>query len=200
MLLLYSLLLGFVPQPNLLRIMKFRRAKTPGTTYFFTVVTHQRRKFLCHSENIELLRHAFRYGIQKHPFKLEAIVVLPEHLHCLWTLPDGDADFSTRWRLIKSYFSRYCHSQYQGQASTSRQSKQEKAIWQRRFWEHKIRDEQDFINHLNYIHYNPVRHGLIDAPKNWPFSSFLRHVEKGFYDESWGESEKIVFNIQVGME
>jgi putative transposase len=180
--------------------MEYRRSKTPNATYFFTVVTDKRRKILCEPENIDLLRKAFRYGMQNHHFKIDAIAILPDHLHCIWTLPENDADFSTRWRLIKSYFSRYCNLDYQGKVSDSRQKKAEKAVWQRRFWEHQIRDDDDFINHLNYIHYNPVRHGLTMAPKDWPFSSFSRYVEKGFYDELWGASERIIFDEKVGME
>lgn len=109
--------------------MEYRRAKTPGATYFFTLVTYCRRPILGKSENIDLLREAFRYVMKNYQFKIDAIVILPEHLHCLWTLPENDGDFSTRWRLIKSYFSRQCHSQYQGEISTSRQHKGEKAIW-----------------------------------------------------------------------
>lgn len=100
--------------------MEYRRAKTPGATYFFTVVTYKRQKILCQPENIDLLRKAFRYVMQKHPFEINAIVILPDHLHTIWTLPKNDADFSTRWRLIKSYFSRQCYSQYEEKISTSR--------------------------------------------------------------------------------
>ena len=121
---------------------------------------------------LDLLRKAFRYGMPNHPFKIDVIAILPDHLHCIWTLPENDADFSTRWRLIKSYFSRYCNLEYQGKVSDSRQKKAEKAVWQRRFWEHQIQDDDDFTNHLNYIHYNPVSHGFAVAPKHWPFSSF----------------------------
>ncbi len=113
--------------------MEYRRAKTPGATYFFTMVTYQRRQILCQRSNVDLLRSAFRYVMEKHPFKIDAIIILPEHLHCLWTLPQEDGDFSTRWRLIKSWFSRQCNLQYQGQISASRQHKEEKAVWQRRF-------------------------------------------------------------------
>ncbi len=101
--------------------MQYRRAKTPGATYFFTVVTYNRHKILCEPENVDLLRNAFKYVMRQHHFKIDAIVILPDHIHALWTLPETDADFSTRWRLIKSYFSRQCHPQYQGKISTSRQ-------------------------------------------------------------------------------
>ncbi len=180
--------------------MQYRRAKSPGSSYFFTLVTHNRRSILCESENIELLRDSFRRVIQQHPFKIDAIVILPNHIHCIWTLPKEDADFSTRWRLIKSWFSRRCHNQYQGQVSASRQSKGEKAIWQRRFWEHLIRDEQDFMNHADYIHYNPVHHGLVLSPKDWQYSSFHRYVQRGVYNVNWGSSERPVFDSSVGME
>ncbi|MEA5534081.1 REP-associated tyrosine transposase [Crocosphaera sp. XPORK-15E] len=180
--------------------MQYRRAKTPGATYFFTVVIHHRRPILRESENIDLLREAFRYVIKQHPFKIDGIVILPDHLHSIWTLPDNDADFSTRWRLIKSYFSRHCHASHQGKMTLSRQQKGEKAIWQRRFWEHQIRDDQDFINHLEYIHYNPVHHGLVFAPKDWQYSSFHRYVEAGVYDLMWGASERLIFDANIGGE
>ncbi|GAA6623568.1 REP-associated tyrosine transposase [Scytonema sp. NUACC26] len=165
--------------------MQYRRVKVDGGTYFFTIVTHNRRKFLCEPSNISLLRDAFRYVLEQHPFKIEAIAILPEHIHCIWTLPEGDCDYSTRWRLVKSYFSHRCASIYRGEISTSRKKKQEQAIWQRRFWEHQIRDEKDFINHLEYIHYNPVKHGLVVAPKDWEYSSFHRYVRQGIYTINW---------------
>jgi putative transposase len=108
--------------------MKYRRAKVAGGTYFFTVVTHDRRQFLCEPENIDLLRNAFRYVKKSHPFIIDAIAVLPEHIHCIWTLPTTDNDFSTRWRLLKSYFTRHCQQQYRGEISVSRFDKREQAI------------------------------------------------------------------------
>jgi putative transposase len=180
--------------------MNYRRAKTAGGTFFFTVVTHNRRPFLCVPENIVLLRQAFRYAMSNHPFTIDAIVVLPEHLHCLWTLPVGDADFSTRWRLIKSHFSRHCAVSYQGQVSASRQRKQERAVWQRRFWEHQIRDENGYIRHVEYVHYNPVKHKLVAAPIAWAHSSFRRYVEAGVYEADWGAAGPIAFPDEVGHE
>ena len=155
---------------------------------------------MCEHENVDLLRNAFRYVRQQYHFKIDAIVVLPDHLHSIWILPESDADFSTRWGLIKNYFSRQCHSQYQGKISTSRQHKGEKGVWQRRFWEHQIRDAQDFINHIEYIHYNPVHHGLVTAPKDWQYSSFHRYVEAGIYDQMWGSSERLMFRSNIGRE
>ncbi len=110
--------------------------------------------------------------------------MLPEHLHCIWTLPEGDGDFSLRWRLLKSHFSRHIPC---GEAVTaSRQKRAERGIWQRRFWEHAIRNEGDLRNHLDYIHWNLVKHGLVDRVRDWPYSSFHKHVQQGYYDGDWG--------------
>jgi putative transposase len=180
--------------------MDYRRATTPGATYFFTVVTNQRQPIFQHLETIELLRQAFRTVKQKHPFSLDAIVVLPDHLHCIWTLPSGDADFSTRWRLIKGEFSRRCPEQYRQQRSLSRLRKGEQAIWQRRFWEHQIRDEVDFDRHVDYIHYNPVKHGLVAAPRDWAYSSFHRAVQRGYCQADWGAEGPVGDFGDVAME
>ncbi|NEQ67808.1 MAG: transposase [Symploca sp. SIO2D2] len=179
--------------------MQYRRAKTPGATYFFTVITYKRNRILCILENVDLLRKSFWRVMQEYPFKIDAFVLLPEHLHCIWTLPENDADFSNRWRLVKNYFSRQCREQYQGRISVSRKRKGEKGIWQRRFWEHQIRDEEDFAQHVDYIHYNPVRHGLVKSPKDWEYSSFHRYVRDGVYPIDWG-SEPIQFDPDIGME
>jgi putative transposase len=166
--------------------MQYRRSNIPGATYFFTVVTYNRQRIFETPETLSLLRHSFRYVKDKHPFDIDAIVVLPDHLHCLWTLPLNDADFSTRWRLVKSHFSRYCSSTYKQEQSSSRLKKGEQTIWQRRFWEYQIRDEHDFAKHADYIHYNPVKHGLVKLPSDWPYSSFHRCVEQGIYQKDWG--------------
>ncbi len=180
--------------------MQYRRAKTPGATYFFTVVTYQRQTIFDDAQMVDLLRQCFRGVKQKHPFVIEAMVVLREHLHCLWTLPDDDADFSMRWRLIKSEFSRRCRDDYKGNRTVSRVRKGEQAVWQRRFWEHQIRDERDFANHVDYIHFNPVNHGLVAAPKNWQYSSFHRYVRDGCYPLDWEAQEYIQFPPNVGNE
>ncbi len=179
--------------------MQYRRARTKGSSYFFTVVTHDRRSFLCLPENIALLRDTFRDVIKRHAFEIDAMVVLPDHIHCIWTLPEGDGDFSKRWRLIKGDFSRRCAREFKLAPSTSRQAKQEQAVWQRRFWEHKIRNDQDFLHHVEYIHYNPVKHGYAGAPSDWPFSSFHRYVNKGIYPKNWGESD-VAFDPGIGNE
>ncbi len=166
--------------------MDYRRQYQPGGSYFFTVVTHNRRPILTTDENIDRLRSAFRQIQAKHPFHIDAIVVLPDHLHTIWRLPEGDADFSTRWRKIKHFFS---VGVSQGVASVSKQRKREKGVWQRRFWEHGLRDENDRRRHMDYIHYNPVKHGLVSVRSRWPFSSFHRAVKMGWYEADWGISE-----------
>jgi putative transposase len=171
--------------------MEYRRAKVTGGTYFFTLVTHHRRSFLCEADSIDLLRRSFKYVMQRHPFKIDAAVILPEHLHCIWTLPEGDSDYSMRWRLIKTFFSRRCGQEVRGEVSISRRHKKEQAVWQRRFWEHCIRDEQDWSRHVEYIHYNPVRHGLVRAPRDWKYSSFHRFVREGKYDAMWGSDTSL---------
>jgi putative transposase len=180
--------------------MEYRRARIEGGTYFFTVVTDKRRKFLCVPENILLLREAFREVMEEYPFNIDACVVLPNHIHCVWTLPKGDGDFSNRWRLIKNYFTRRCDGKYRGPVSPWKKKKNEQGIWQSRFWEHCISDETDFINHVEYVHYNPVKHGLVKAPKDWQYSSFHKYVRDGIYDVNWGAETEIVFDENVGKE
>ena len=180
--------------------MQYKRAKTPGATYFFTVVTYKRQRLFQYPEMVNLLRQSFRIVKQRHPFTFDAMVVLPDHLHCIWTLPPEDADFSMRWRSIKTAFSRRCPDSYKQPRSTSRVHKGEQAIWQRRFWEHQIQDEQDFVQHVDYIHYNPVRHGLVAAPKDWVYSSFHRYVRDGSYPINWGAEISIGFDVGIGHE
>ena len=188
--------------------MKYRRAKIKGGTYFFTVVTNRRIKIFKKQNNVQLLREAFKYVMNRHPFKIDAFILLPDHLHCIWTLPHDDADFSTRWRLIKSYFSRkfdLVSRVDEGNPTmwidtSSRSKKNEKPIWQRRFWEHFIRDDEDFKRHVEYIHYNPVKHELAASPKDWLNSSFHRYVKKGKYNLEWGAGAAIEFDESVGYE
>ncbi|NJN87747.1 MAG: transposase [Leptolyngbyaceae cyanobacterium SL_7_1] len=180
--------------------MQYRRAKTPGATYFFTLVTYQRQQILHQPEAIALLRQAFHQVKQTHSFDIEAIVVLPDHLHCIWTLPLEGANFPMRWRLIKTQFSRCCPDFCKQLRSPSHLRKGEQAVWQRRFWEHQIRDEIDFARHVDYIHYNPVHHQLVEAPKDWAYSSFHRYVANGIYAEDWGANDKIVLPNFIGKE
>lgn len=162
---------------------RYIRAFVPGGTFFFTVATLERRRGLL-TEYIAALRAAFTAERRLHPFVVDAIVVLPDHLHCLWTLPSGDADFSMRWHAIKATFSRAIP---RGERlSTRRVAKGERGIWQRRFWEHAIRDERDFERHADYIHYNPVKHGYVQRAADWPHSTFRRFVRRGVYAMDWG--------------
>jgi len=160
----------------------YRRNLVAGGTYFFTVNLADRSLSLL-TDNIELLRQAIRSTRHRHPFAIDAIVVLPDHLHTVWTLPEGDSDFAMRWRLIKAAFSRGIDLAEPISASRSR--KQERGIWQRRYWEHTIRDEEDFVRHIEYIHFNPVKHGYVERVEEWPFSSFQRMVRLGFYPPGW---------------
>ena len=180
--------------------MQYRRSRAQGATFFFTVITYNRKRILCHEANVTLIKEAFQDVIKRHTFRIRAFVLLPDHIHCIWTLPENDNDFSMRWRLIKSYFSRYCKSEYKKFQSTSRQSKGEQGIWQRRFWEHQIRNEVDFIKHVEYIHFNPVKHGLVKSPIDWPHSSFHRYVKQGTYDSDWGSGTEMNFDENVGYE
>src|SRR5438132_438002 len=161
----------------------YTRTRIAGATYFFTVNLARRHGNDLLTRHIHALREAFRVTQRAHPFVMEAAVVLPEHLHCLWRLPPGDDAFPMRWRLIKGYFTRMLP---RGEASSvSRRRKGERGIWQRRYWEHVIRDERDWRHHLDYIHYNPVRHGLVERAIDWPYSSFHLHVARGLYPVDW---------------
>ena len=153
--------------------MQYRRADTKGGTYFFTLNLADRKKTLLTNE-IDSLRLVINRVKKKHPFQLNAMVVLPDHLHALLTLPQNDNDYSTRWSLIKAGFSRLLPKDER--ISPSRKTKGERGIWQRRFWEHAIRDEQDFENHLNYIHYNPVKHGYVESAVDIPDIEFGERV------------------------
>jgi putative transposase len=148
----------------------YRRLYVPGGTYFFTVNLRDRRSRLL-VEHIDDLRAAYAYVAARHPFTTVAVCVLPEHLHCLWTLPADDRDFSTRWRLIKTEFSRAIPKTVDAHTDLR---DGERGIWQRRFWEHLIRDERDFDAHLGYIHFNPVKHGHVTNVDDWPHSSWHR--------------------------
>ncbi|MBL3527971.1 MAG: transposase [gamma proteobacterium endosymbiont of Lamellibrachia anaximandri] len=158
----------------------YRRANIKGATYFFTVVTKNRKPWFETEKNISILRKAFRVTMNEKPFKLEAAVILPDHLHCIWQLPEDDHDFSGRWREIKKRVSRYL--------DTRTNACGERPVWQRRFWEHRIRDERDWRNHMDYIHYNPVKHRLVERVCDWPWSSFHQAVAKGWYEPDWGNS------------
>ena len=172
----------------------YRRANTPGTSYFFTVVTYRRQRILCDPPIRTALRNAINKTRIKHPFTIDAWVLLPDHLHCIWTLPDGDADFSLRWAKIKRDVSLACGGQYKEWRwlSESKRKHRESTIWQRRYWEHRIRDEEGYRRHMDYIHYNPVHHGLCDSPAQWPWSTLASYVAEGVYPTDWGSNEVIM--------
>ena len=164
----------------------YRRNRVEGGSYFFTVNLQDRRSDLLVAE-IEALRGAVRAARARHPFHIDAWVVLPDHMHCLWTLPPGDHDFPVRWRTIKALFSRSVPGAVRP-ADDRRASlvrKREAGIWQRRYWEHTIRDGRDYAAHMDYIHFNPVRHGHVPHPADWPYSSFARCVALGMYPIDW---------------
>lgn len=168
----------------------YRRTRVAGGTWFFTLGLAERRGAGLLVERIDALGAAFRGVRARHPFHMDAVVVLPDHLHCVWSLPDGDTDYSTRWGLIKAKFSRTIeHGEWR---SASRIKRGERGIWQRRFWEHCIRDDTDYAHHVDYIHWNPVKHGYVARVADWPHSSFQQHVTRGVYAPDWGGGEQIV--------
>jgi len=160
----------------------YRRNRVPGGTYFFTVNLLDRKSQLL-VKKIELLREAVREVRHDKPFHIDAWVVLPNHLHCVWTLPPGDADYASRWKNIKMIFSK--RIQKTETLSEIQIRLNERGIWQRRYWEHTIRDERDYENHVDYCHINPFKHGLVRAVRDWPFSTFHRYVQAGIYPADW---------------
>jgi len=163
--------------------MQYRRARTPGGTYFFTLNLANRKSDLL-LRHIDELRQAFRSVKARHPFALLAMVVLPEHLHAVWRLPQEDVDYSLRWSLIKANFSR--HLPRTEHIRPSRVAKRERGVWQRRFWEHQIQDQNDLAQHVDYIHYNPVKHGWVEHPADWPHSTLHAYIERGIVSRNWG--------------
>ncbi len=161
----------------------YRRSVANGATFFFTLTIADRTSRLLTTE-IDRLRNAYRHTQEKYPFETIAICVLPDHLHAIWRLPADDADFGLRWSLIKRSFSTGLPTS--AQRSGSKIAKREKGIWQRRFWEHQIRDDLDLQRHVDYVHHNPVKHGLVRQVKEWRYSSFHRYVEKGLLNVDWG--------------
>lgn len=162
-----------------------------GTLYFFTLVTHERRPLLTTDLGRRCLRESLKAVMRKHAFRIHAIVLLPDQLHALWELPVGDSDYSTRWRLVKSSFTRRWISAggREVSVSSSRDRKQERGIWQRRFYEHTCRDDNDVERCRDYIHVNPLKHQLVDRVVDWPWSSFHRYVRQGVYASDWGASQ-----------
>ena len=168
--------------------MQYRRDYTQGASYFFTLVTFRRIPLFDQPEKVANLRRAFSEEMARRPFYIDAIVIMPDHIHAIWTLPPNDADYSIRWRNIKRTFTLTIPQNQRPNVFGSRQRKQEQAIWQRRFWEHRLRDEKDFNQHVDYIHYNPVKHGKVSTPVDWEYSSIHRCVRDEIISPDWGSS------------
>lgn len=180
----------------------YRRAHIEGGTYFFTVVTYNRDKILCTKGNLEKLQLSINEIRREYPFTIDAWVLLPDHVHCIWTLPRDDDNYSLRWQLIKRRFT-IKHNKNKEEVrriNRSRKRRGEQTVWQRRFWEHLIRDEKDFEKHCDYIHYNPVKHGYVAAPKDWGFSTFYNFVKKEVYDINWGARGEVATDENIGNE
>jgi len=169
----------------------YRRSYIEGGTYFFTLVTYKRRTFLTSEEARHSLKTAWIKIRKKYPFDLVAFCLLPDHLHCIWTLPLNDAIYSIRWQGIKGLFSKNMNllGHWNKIQNTSMKKKRESGYLQRRFWEHTIFKQEDFNRHFDYIHFNPVKHGFVKHPKDWPWSTFHKYVETGIYDDNWGTLE-----------
>ena len=165
----------------------YRRNRVLGGTYFFTVNLRDRKSQLL-VQKVDLLREVVKKVRQGQPFHIDAWVVLPNHLHCVWTLPPGDADYSSRWQKIKKMFSRKISATAILFETQTRNN--EWGIWQHRYWEHTIRDERDYENHVDYCHINPLKHGLVTTVRDWPFSTFHRYVQEGIYPLDWGDEQK----------
>lgn len=165
----------------------YLRVRT-GSVFFFTLVSYQRRPILCHPTIRNALRRAIEDVRQTRPFAIDGWVLMPDHLHCIWTLPEGDTDYSMRWSIIKRSVSRFARDVALDSAmrNPSAQKRRESTIWQRRFWDHVIRDDRDFERHLDYIHFNPVRHGYVTRAVDWPHSTMHRYVKAGVYPRDWG--------------
>ena len=155
-----------------------------GASYFFTINISDRQSQLL-TTYIDELRLAYQKTQQKMPFTTDAIIILPDHIHTIWTLPENDNDYPTRIRLLKSYFSRQLPAHVKRTNNQSRQGKSETGVWQRRYWEHTLQNEIDYNRHMDYIHYNAVKHGYAENPADWKHSTFMREVDNGRYDLNW---------------
>jgi putative transposase len=163
-------------------MVRYRRNLLAGGTFFFTATLADRTSSVL-TDHVAALRSAVKLTRRQHPFMIDAVVVLPDHLHIIMTLPDGDADFPTRWQLVKR---RFTVAVTKAGCLVARRRNGEYALWQRRFWEHTIRNQRDFERHVDYIHFNPVKHGLTTRVRDWPYSSFHRYVQRGILPEDWG--------------
>jgi putative transposase len=166
----------------------YRRAFVPGGTFFFTVVTERRAPIHCDPAARAALREAIRDCRARWPFQIDAMVLLPDHLHTIWSPPRGDSAYPARWGWIKKSFTQTWLSRggLEQETSDSRWRNRRRGVWQRRYWEHRVRDEEDLERHGDYIHYNPVKHGFVACPADWPYSTFRRWVRLGVYPPDWG--------------
>lgn len=169
---------------------EYRRSRIGGGTFFFTVVTFARQPIFTSEPARRILHHAWKDVMDRFPYILDAVCLLPDHIHCIWTLPEEDSNYSVRWKEIKRLFTKDFLAEIgTGEhRNKSRQKRNEAAIWQRRFWEHTIRDDLDLERHIEYIHFNPVKHGLVQRVRDWPWSSFKRFVRMGYYSIDWGDN------------
>jgi putative transposase len=179
--------------------MQYGRPRTKGETFFFTIATRNRAFFLCERSSVLSMRDALRTVSSHHPFSLNAFVLLPDHLHCIWTLPTDDRDFADRWSEIKSQFSKGIGIS-PGAPVSSPEREGPDELWRPGLGEHQILDDRDFISHVEYIHYNPVKHGLVSQPRAWPHSTFLRYVERGLYLPEWGSPGEVLFDSGIESE
>ncbi|MCK4743171.1 MAG: transposase [Sulfuriflexus sp.] len=168
--------------------MKYRRVFNSGTSYFFTVVTTKRLPLFNNEKAVQLFSDAMRHVMLSHPFTQDAFVIMPDHIHCVWSLPKGDTDYSMRWGLIKAWFKE--HAKSRGLSEE---------CWESNYWEHCLSDDRDYQSHLEYIHYNPVKHGLSESAGAWPHSSFRQYVALGLYQHNWG-SGKLFLPDTIGSE
>lgn len=175
----------------------YRRNYVKGGSYFFTVVTEKRRPILNSDLARKCLREAIRHCRQEQPFKIDAIVLLSNHIHAIWTLPDDDFDYSKRWGVIKKHFTQSWLAQGGAEAniSTSKQRYHRRGVWQRQFWEHTLAVQEDYNQHFDYLHYNPVKHGIVKHLSDYPYSSFHRYVRQGIYSENWGSQYESYFDF-----
>jgi putative transposase len=171
---------------------QYRRTRIPGGSFFFTVVAEQRQRLLTEERVRLALRQAIQAVRRQRPFQIEGWVLLPDHLHAIWTLPAADDDYATRWRLIKRDVTRRlggaCHNP--AVMTERRRAKRQGSLWQHRYWEHWLRDDDDVRRHLDYLHFNPVKHGLVASAADWPWSSFHRYVAEGAYPVDWGLADE----------
>ena len=174
--------------PTEVVLSDYRRCYVPGGSFFFTVVTERRASILANDLARDWLRDAIRHCQQQLPFRVDAMVILPDHIHAIWTLPPDNCAYSKRWGIIKKHFTQtwLALGGAEQSVTASRLRYRRRGVWQRRFWEHALRDERDYQSHFNYLHFNPVKHGLVKNVMDWPYSSFHHWVEQGVYSDHWG--------------